>query len=148
MPAPPYSAGTSTPIRPFSPSTFMLASGNSPVWSWCSALGAMRSAAMRRATSWIINCSSVNWKSTAVLGGVRSRPHILADRGPAPCPGLGVQPGLEGFGRHGLAVQMALRDIAAARAQRAGDRLVLDPLAHHRQAEAMGQVDDHARQFR
>src|SRR5690606_18866675 len=31
MPAPPYSVGTSMPIRPFSPRTRMFSSGNSPV---------------------------------------------------------------------------------------------------------------------
>ena len=64
MPAPPYSAGTSMPIRPFSPRARMFSSGNSPVRSWCSALGAIFSRAMRRATSWSISCSSVNPKST------------------------------------------------------------------------------------
>ncbi len=33
MPAPPYSVGTSMPIRPFSPNRRMLSSGNSPVRS-------------------------------------------------------------------------------------------------------------------
>src|SRR5690348_7258283 len=128
MPAPPYSAGTSTPIRPFSPSTFMFASGNSPVWSWCSALGAMRSCAMRRATSWIINCSSVNWKSTAVLGRRSRKTAILTGGGLPEGAAALIQPGLEGLGGHGLAVQVALGHVAAALAEGTGDGLVLDAL--------------------
>src|SRR5690606_4801876 len=64
MPAPPYSSGTSMPISPFSPSRRMLSSGNSPERSNSSALGAIFSCAIRLATSWIINCSSLNPNST------------------------------------------------------------------------------------
>jgi hypothetical protein len=51
----------------------MFSSGNSPVLSKCSALGAIFSCAMRRATSWIINCSSVKRKSTAVSSAMNTK---------------------------------------------------------------------------
>ncbi len=70
MPEPPYSTGTSMPIRPFSPSRRMFSSGYSPVASKCSALGAIFSLAMRRATSCSINCSSEKLKSTTPLPGL------------------------------------------------------------------------------
>src|SRR5690606_18065557 len=80
MPAPPYSAGTSMPISPFSPSRRMLSSGNSPVRSWCSALAPIFSCAMRRATSCIINRSSGKLESTAIPVGLVKACH---------CPGAG-----------------------------------------------------------
>src|SRR5690606_31721967 len=88
MPAPPYSAGTSMPINPFSPSRRMLSSGNSPLRSWCSALGAITSWPMRRATSWIINCSSVKRKSTRPPIARHDRSAIVAGRRAEPNPGL------------------------------------------------------------
>ena len=53
MPAPPYSAGTSMPIRPSWPISRMLSSGNSPLASSSAATGAMRFCAKSRAIDWI-----------------------------------------------------------------------------------------------
>ena len=60
----------------------MFSSGNSPVRSWCSALGAIFSCAMRRATSWIINCSSVNLEiHGAPSSSIANEPSIVPSRG-------------------------------------------------------------------
>src|SRR5574337_930538 len=66
MPAPPYSTGTSMPIRPSLPISRMLSSGNSPDLSKSAATGAMRLEANSRAIDWICNCSSEKWKSIAL----------------------------------------------------------------------------------
>ncbi|MNN69468.1 hypothetical protein D3C81_1852580 [compost metagenome] len=70
MPEPPYSTGTSMAIRPFSPSSWMFSNGYSPVASKCSALVAIFSLAIRRATSCSISCSSEKLKSTTPLPGL------------------------------------------------------------------------------
>src|SRR5690625_3935898 len=86
MPAPPYSAGTSMPIRPNLPISRMFSSGNSPEASCSAATGAMRFCAKSRAIDWIESWSSVKLKSMCP---------------PVPHRRHGLIEGYDGGNRHG-----------------------------------------------
>ena len=64
-PAPPYSSGTQTPIRPSSPSFVSNEGGNACARSHSAAFGSISAAAKSRASAWISRCSGVSSKSTA-----------------------------------------------------------------------------------
>src|SRR5690606_30760520 len=59
IPAPPYSSGTSMPMKPSCPISRMVCNGKSPDSSNSAAMGAIELRAKSRAACWIILCSSV-----------------------------------------------------------------------------------------
>src|SRR5262245_32771735 len=62
-PAPPYSSGTQTPIRPSAPSFGMSSDGKRCSRSHSAACGSISACANSRATAWISRCSCVSSKS-------------------------------------------------------------------------------------
>src|SRR5438132_108050 len=78
IPAPPSSAGNTTPISPSLPSSLIVASGKSPASSHLRTLGPISRSANSRTLFLSCSCSSFSWKSTdlSYVGKV----HYIIDR--------------------------------------------------------------------